>query len=176
MSNSSFEIKGATKHLWSSTFAIKGATKHSAHSSFEIKVATRHIRPGRLIQSGDADEAAGLTRSFGRHEKPATDGPGRLKPALRGRLVPLCRGNSGSPGLPIEASLPPMSIAEVRSLPLREKLQILEAIWEDLSSNVARMEISPGDRELLDSRIERVRSGETEIHDWDSVKDFLGRR
>jgi hypothetical protein len=69
-----------------------------------------------------------------------------------------------------------MSIAEVRSLPLREKLQIMEAIWEDLSSRVDTMEISPGERELLDSRVQRVRDGETEIHDWDSVKNSIGRK
>lgn len=69
-----------------------------------------------------------------------------------------------------------MSIAEVRSLPLREKLQILEAIWEDLSARVDEMEISPSEKELLDSRIERVRNGEAEIHDWDTAKHSLGRR
>ncbi len=69
-----------------------------------------------------------------------------------------------------------MSIAEVRNLPLREKLQILEVIWEDLSAHVDRMEISPAERELLDTRIERVRNGETEVHEWDSVKHSLGRR
>jgi hypothetical protein len=69
-----------------------------------------------------------------------------------------------------------MSIAEVRSLPLREKRQILEAIWEDLSSHVDSMEIPPGERELLAARIARVRDGETEVHEWDSVKHSLGRR
>lgn len=69
-----------------------------------------------------------------------------------------------------------MGITEVRSLPLREKLQILEVIWEDLSSHVDNMEISPGERELLDSRLNRLRDGETEIHDWDSVKNSLGRQ
>ena len=69
-----------------------------------------------------------------------------------------------------------MGITEVRSLPLREKLQILEVIWEDLSSHVDNMEISPGERELLDSRLNRLRDGETEIHDWDLVKNSLGRQ
>ena len=68
-----------------------------------------------------------------------------------------------------------MSITEVRCLPLREKLQIFEAIWEDLSSRVDEMEVSPAERELLDSRIERLRSGATETHDWDAVKHSLGR-
>jgi len=69
-----------------------------------------------------------------------------------------------------------MSIAEVRSLPLREKFQILEAIWDDLSARIDEMEVSPAERELLDTRIERVRGGSAEVHDWDSVKHSLGRR
>jgi hypothetical protein len=69
-----------------------------------------------------------------------------------------------------------MSIAEVRSLPLREKLQILETIWEDLSARVDEMPVSPAERELLDSRIERARNGAAGIHDWDSVKQLLGRQ
>lgn len=69
-----------------------------------------------------------------------------------------------------------MSIAEIRNLPLREKLQIFEAIWEDLSARADGMAVSVADRELLDSRIERVRNGEAGVHDWDSVKHSLGRR
>jgi putative addiction module component (TIGR02574 family) len=76
----------------------------------------------------------------------------------------------------IGISVQTMSIAEVRSLPLREKLQILEAIWEDLSAHVDGMEISPAERALLDTRLDRVRNGETEVHDWDSVKHSLGRQ
>lgn len=69
-----------------------------------------------------------------------------------------------------------MSIAEVRSLPLREKFQILEAIWDDLSARVDEMGVSPAVRDLLDERIERVRSGSVEVHDWDSVKFSIGRQ
>ena len=68
-----------------------------------------------------------------------------------------------------------MNIAEVRRLPLREKLQIIEAIWSDLSERVDELAISPDVRELLDARIERVRDGSVEIHDWDSVKHSIGR-
>ena len=52
----------------------------------------------------------------------------------------------------------------------------MEVIWEDLSSHVDAMEISPSERELLDSRIQRVRDGETEIHNCDSVKYSIGRQ
>ena len=68
-----------------------------------------------------------------------------------------------------------MSIADVRSLPLREKFQILEAIWDDLSSRIEEMAVSPAVQDLLDERIERVRSGAAEVHDWDAVKFSIGR-
>ena len=60
-------------------------------------------------------------------------------------------------------------------MPLREKLQILEAIWDDLSARVDEMAVSPTVRELLDERIDRIQSGAVEVHDWDSVKFLIGR-
>ncbi|MFM2171814.1 MAG: putative addiction module component [Verrucomicrobiota bacterium] len=68
-----------------------------------------------------------------------------------------------------------MSIAEVRNLPLREKFQILELIWDDLSLHIDEMSVSPAVRDLLDERIERLRRGSAEVHDWDSVKFSIGR-
>lgn len=68
-----------------------------------------------------------------------------------------------------------MSIAEIRNLPLREKFQILEAIWDDLSSRMDEMAVSPAVRDLLDERMDRVRSGAAEVHDWDAVKFSIGR-
>jgi hypothetical protein len=61
-----------------------------------------------------------------------------------------------------------MSITEIRSLPLREKFQILEVIWEDLSARMDEMTVSPAVRDLLDERVERIRNGSAEVHDWDS--------
>jgi len=69
-----------------------------------------------------------------------------------------------------------MSIAEVRKLPLREKFQILEAIWDDLSTQLEDMDVSPAVRELLDNRLERIENGATEVHDWDTVKFSIGQR
>lgn len=69
-----------------------------------------------------------------------------------------------------------MSIAEVRKLPLREKFQILEAIWDDLSMQLEDMDVSPAVRELLDNRLERIENGATGVHDWDTVKFSIGQR
>lgn len=55
----------------------------------------------------------------------------------------------------------PMSIAEIRSVPLRDKFQILEAIWQDLSSQVDRVELPPAEWELLDRWIEKICNGDS---------------
>lgn len=62
-----------------------------------------------------------------------------------------------------------MTIADVRQLPLREKFQILEVIWDDLSAHMEEMAVSPAVRELLDNRLERIANGSVEVRDWDSV-------
>jgi putative addiction module component (TIGR02574 family) len=68
-----------------------------------------------------------------------------------------------------------MTIAEVKDLSLSEKLQIMEAIWQDLRDHVDSCPISPATRDLLDSRRQRVASGEASIRDWDDVKHSIGR-
>ncbi|RYD71228.1 MAG: hypothetical protein EOP84_25260, partial [Verrucomicrobiaceae bacterium] len=60
-----------------------------------------------------------------------------------------------------------MSTAEVLQLLLREKLQIMEAIWEDFREQAQNVEIPEEQKNLLDSRRARIASGEARILDWD---------
>lgn len=69
-----------------------------------------------------------------------------------------------------------MSITEVRQLPLAEKLQIMEAIWEDLRARVEQVPVPAWHQELLDERRKAVAEGREEVLDWDSIKDSLGPR
>ena len=68
-----------------------------------------------------------------------------------------------------------MTVAEVKKMSLKDKLQIMEAIWQDLRDHVDECPISPQTREMLDSRRERVASGEASLQDWDTVKHSIGR-
>jgi len=67
-----------------------------------------------------------------------------------------------------------MSIAEIRGLPLREKLQIMEEIWEDLRPHAKNSEVPLEHREILDDRRERVASGQSNLRNWDEVKHSIG--
>jgi putative addiction module component (TIGR02574 family) len=69
-----------------------------------------------------------------------------------------------------------MTLTDIRKLPVREKLQIMEALWEDLRSEVQEESIPDWHKELLDSRRKAVEEGKEKILDWDEVKDSLGKR
>ncbi len=69
-----------------------------------------------------------------------------------------------------------MSIAEVKQLPLAEKLQIMEAIWEELRARADQVPVPQWHKELLDARRKAVEEGHEEVLDWDSIKHSLPSR
>lgn len=68
-----------------------------------------------------------------------------------------------------------MTVEELRTLPLAQKMQIMEAIWEDLRDRFEQAEVPQRQKDLLDQRRARVRDGSARILDWDSVKSEIGR-
>ena len=66
-----------------------------------------------------------------------------------------------------------MSIAEIHQLPLSEKLQIMEAIWEDLRARAEEMPVPEWHKELLDTRQDAVAMGREQVLDWDEAKRSL---
>ena len=68
-----------------------------------------------------------------------------------------------------------MTTDEIKRLPIEQKIQIMEALWDDLRERFDRAEIPASVRRLLDERRERVRSGQAQLLDWDSIKGTIGR-
>lgn len=69
-----------------------------------------------------------------------------------------------------------MNLAEIKKLPLRERFQILDlAPWEDLSDKIEDIELTQADRDLIDAPLSSIKSGETEILNWDVVKHTIGQ-
>ena len=68
-----------------------------------------------------------------------------------------------------------MTVAEAKAMPIGQKFQIMEAIWEDLRERFKSMPVSDEVKALLDERRERVARGESRLLDWDQVKSALGR-
>lgn len=69
-----------------------------------------------------------------------------------------------------------MTAEDVKALPIDRKIQIMEAIWEDLRGRFEQMDLPQSQKDLLDQRRARVREGEACLVDWDSVKGMIGRR
>jgi putative addiction module component (TIGR02574 family) len=68
-----------------------------------------------------------------------------------------------------------MSVAEIHQLPIEEKLQMMEVLWEDLRDRFERMSIPASHQALLDERRARVQTGAAQLCDWDAVKTSIGR-
>ena len=68
-----------------------------------------------------------------------------------------------------------MTAEEIKTLPIAEKLQIMEAIWEDLRARFEHSDVPPQIKDLLDQRRARVQEGSAQLHDWDAVKSRIGR-
>ncbi|MDD2707888.1 MAG: addiction module protein [Verrucomicrobiae bacterium] len=68
-----------------------------------------------------------------------------------------------------------MTIAEVRELPITEKIQIMELLWEDLRERFDRMDLPQAHKDLLDQRRSRVEAGAAKLLDWDAAKSTIGR-
>jgi putative addiction module component (TIGR02574 family) len=67
-----------------------------------------------------------------------------------------------------------VSIGEIQQLPLSEKLQIMEAIWEDLRLRADQVPVPHWHKDLLDARRKAVDENREEILEWDEVKHSLG--
>jgi hypothetical protein len=64
-----------------------------------------------------------------------------------------------------------MSITEIKKLPLREKFQILEALWEDIED----ADIPESHKKILDACETRVLAGEEKFYSLEEARTMIGR-
>jgi len=68
-----------------------------------------------------------------------------------------------------------MTTHEIRALPSKEKLQIMEVLWEDMRDCCETTPVPPELIALLRIRREKVVSGNAKLLEWDKVKFAIGR-
>ena len=61
-------------------------------------------------------------------------------------------------------------LEQFRQLSLHEKLLVMEAMWDDISSAEEQVETPQWHRELLDQREELIQDGKAEFIDWEIAK------
>ncbi len=59
---------------------------------------------------------------------------------------------------------------------IEEKLQAMEALWEDLSRNPDRLESPAWHEDVLREREKRLAAGEASFMDWDQAKAHIRSR
>ncbi|MFZ4779203.1 MAG: addiction module protein [Terrimicrobiaceae bacterium] len=69
-----------------------------------------------------------------------------------------------------------MSIAELRRLPRKEKLQILETLWTDLASDDSLVESPSWHAEELQKTEQDFKAGKVQVVDWESAKRDLRKQ
>lgn len=55
-------------------------------------------------------------------------------------------------------------------MPLREKLFVMEALWDDISAAEAELEVPAWQKDVLDVREEAVTAGTAQFVDWEVAK------
>jgi len=65
--------------------------------------------------------------------------------------------------------------AEIRQLPLPEKLALLEAVWSELASEPDTIEVPQWHREILDDRQRMMDQGSAQVLDWELAKEQINR-
>jgi len=69
-----------------------------------------------------------------------------------------------------------MSIAELRQLPRREKLQIVESLWSDLAAEEALFQSPSWHGEELRKTEEDLQLGKVRAVDWEEAKRKLRKQ
>lgn len=68
-----------------------------------------------------------------------------------------------------------MSITEIRKLPIREKFQILEALWEDMREEVEEADLPADHKRILDECDARMCAGEEKFYSLEEARKMIGR-
>lgn len=63
----------------------------------------------------------------------------------------------------------------LNEMTVSEKLQAIEALWEDLSRNADALESPEWHRDVLEARERRIASGEAHFTDWEQAKADIRR-
>ncbi len=68
-----------------------------------------------------------------------------------------------------------INVEEIRSMPLRDKLQLIETLWDDIARSESALEMPQWHKDLLDERERLVEAGEAKFLDWDEAKRQIAK-
>lgn len=63
-----------------------------------------------------------------------------------------------------------IALAEIRNLPLHDKLRLMEALWDGISPQEEGLEVPQWHKDILDERERLVEEGKTTFIEWETAK------
>lgn len=63
-----------------------------------------------------------------------------------------------------------IALAEIRDLPLHEKLRMMETLWDGIAPLEADLEVPQWHKDLLEERGKLIQDGEATFIDWETAK------
>ena len=68
-----------------------------------------------------------------------------------------------------------IALAEVQKLAFREKLALMEALWESLARQEEQLDVPQWHKDVLDEREKVVQEGKAKFIDWEAAKEEIRR-
>ena len=62
------------------------------------------------------------------------------------------------------------AIEQIRQMPLREKLRVMEAIWDDISRAEEDLEVAQWHKDILEERERLIAEGKAQFVSWEEAK------
>ena len=63
-----------------------------------------------------------------------------------------------------------VSGVDLKGISVKEKLRLMELIWQDISSNEEQIEVPKSHKDQLDKRARMVKEGKAEFIEWEQAK------
>ena len=70
----------------------------------------------------------------------------------------------------------PAQLAEILSLSVEERIQLVEAIWDSIADNPESLPVTNAQRRLLDRRLAEHQKDPQAAQPWSQVRDSLARK
>ena len=66
-----------------------------------------------------------------------------------------------------------IALAEIRELPLHDKLRMMEVLWDGIAPSEAELEVPQWHKDLLDERGQLIHDGKATFIDWETAKQQI---
>lgn len=93
-----------------------------------------------------------------------------------GRATKVPTNNAAFRSLSYDLGMNLAQVLPLSEMSVEEKLQAMEALWEDLSRNAALLESPAWHEEILRERDRQIEAGEASFMDWEQAKAHIRNR